>query len=171
MAATVSFPPFLHHTYFSTLRFIYTLIPSDICTGSVMSLAMGLLFGGLAGYGAMQTSVNPKSVMVGLCKSKCYKISWWRYAISMSKNSQSERYYVLYMHKNRSGCSRLMKTELNNVVLHPTNKVVVKLQQLFRPQQVAYQLWFDKCDVFYLNRCIRHPGIGHGGADSQVRKI
>ncbi|XP_028399513.1 transmembrane protein 14C-like [Dendronephthya gigantea] len=37
--------------------------------GSVMSLAMGLLFGGLAGYGAMQTSANPRNVMVGLCAS------------------------------------------------------------------------------------------------------
>ena len=36
--------------------------------GSVMSLAMGLLFGGFAGYGAMQTSANPKNVMVSLGK-------------------------------------------------------------------------------------------------------
>ncbi|CAB4000532.1 transmembrane 14C-like isoform X2 [Paramuricea clavata] len=34
--------------------------------GSVMSLAMGLLFGGFAGYGAMQTSTNPRNVMVSL---------------------------------------------------------------------------------------------------------
>ena len=34
--------------------------------GSVMSLAMGLLFGGIAGYGAMQTSANPRSIMVSL---------------------------------------------------------------------------------------------------------
>ena len=33
-----------------------------------MSLAMGLLFGGFAGYGAMQTSANPKNVMVSLGK-------------------------------------------------------------------------------------------------------
>ena len=31
-----------------------------------MSLAMGLLFGGFAGYGAMQTSTNPRNVMVSL---------------------------------------------------------------------------------------------------------
>lgn len=35
-------------------------------TGSVMSLAMGLLFGSLSGYGAMQTSTNPRNVMVSL---------------------------------------------------------------------------------------------------------
>ena len=34
--------------------------------GSVMSLAMGLLFGGFAGYGAMQTSANPRNIMVSL---------------------------------------------------------------------------------------------------------
>ena len=36
--------------------------------GSIMSLAMGLVFGGLAAYGAMQTSINPKNTGVGLCK-------------------------------------------------------------------------------------------------------
>ena len=31
-----------------------------------MSLAMGLLFGGIAGYGAMQTSANPRNITVSL---------------------------------------------------------------------------------------------------------
>jgi hypothetical protein len=36
-----------------------------------MSLAMGLLFGGFAGYGAMQTSANPRNIMVSL--------GWWMF--------------------------------------------------------------------------------------------
>lgn len=37
--------------------------------GSLMSLAMGLLFGGFAGYGAIQTSANPRNVKVALGKT------------------------------------------------------------------------------------------------------
>ncbi|XP_046858488.1 transmembrane protein 14C-like [Xenia sp. Carnegie-2017] len=34
--------------------------------GSVMSLAMGLLFGGFAGFGAMQTSTNPRNITLAV---------------------------------------------------------------------------------------------------------
>ena len=42
---------------------------------------------------------------------------------------------VAYTRKGSVGCFQLMKTELNNAVLHPTNMVVIKLKQLL--QQIA----------------------------------
>lgn len=49
---------------------LLTLHHFRICTGSVMSMMAGLVFGGLSFYGACNTSYDSKDIKVSLCQYK-----------------------------------------------------------------------------------------------------
>lgn len=53
----------LHYKMFFNLVYVHL---NDFPTGSVPSLAAGLLFGGLAGFGAYQISQDPRNIWVSL---------------------------------------------------------------------------------------------------------